>query len=123
MRGPKKECPTHSGCEEREPPVATLYAPLDPLDGGEAEQEAYIPWAALLRRVHHVDMLACPCGGKRRFVSYVTEPEKIREGLEKFGLWSEAPPLAKAREPPQEEPFERRSDADDGDPPPPDFAA
>ena len=62
VRGPKKECPTHSGCEEREPPVATLYAPLDPLDGGEAEQEAYIPWAALLRRVYHVDMLACPCG-------------------------------------------------------------
>ena len=68
-------------------------------------------------------MLACPCGGQRRFVSYVTEPEKIREGLEKLGLWSEAPPLAKARRPPQEELFERRSDADGVYPPPPDFMA
>jgi len=97
VRGPKKECPTHSGYEEREPPVATLYDQLDPLAGGEEERDAYIPWAELLRRVYQVDMLACPCGGKRRFVSYVTEPEKIREGLEKLGLWSEAPPLAKAR--------------------------
>jgi hypothetical protein len=36
---------------------------------------------------------------------------------------SEAPPPAKARRPPQEELFERRSDADGVDPPPPDFAA
>lgn len=53
----------------------------------------------------------------------VRGPEKIREGLEKLGLWSEAPPLAKARRPPQVELFERRSDADGIDPPPPDFAA
>ena len=51
MRGPKKECPTHSVYEEREPPVATLYDQLDPLSEGEAEREAYIPWAELLRRV------------------------------------------------------------------------
>jgi hypothetical protein len=50
-------------------------------------------------------------------------PEKILEGLEKLGLWSKAPPLAKARRPPQEEFFERPSDADGVDPPPPDFAA
>jgi hypothetical protein len=94
-----------------------------PLFGADEEREGYIPWAELLKRVYQVDVLACPCGGKRRFVGHVTEPTMIREGLEKLGLWSEAPKVARARRPPQEELFDRRSDADGVDPPPPELAA
>jgi hypothetical protein len=28
----------------------------------------------------------CPCGGKRKVVRYVTDPEKIREGVERLGV-------------------------------------
>jgi hypothetical protein len=110
----------HPGCAEREE-VSMLPAGLAPLVGGEEPLggEGYIPWAALLEPVDHVDVLACPCGGKRRFVGYVSEPEKTCEGLEALGLWSEAPKGAKASRLPQEEFFERGSDADGVDPPPP----
>ena len=33
-----------------------------------------IDWATLLKRVHDVDSLSCPCGGRLKFVELVTEP-------------------------------------------------
>ena len=103
--------------------LATVPDQIDPLVGAEEPPEAYIPWAELMKRVHKIDVLKCPCGGRRRFVGYVTEPEKIREGLEELGLWSEAPEIAKARRPAQEEFFDRTPDSDGVDPPSPDYAA
>ena len=55
--------------------------------------------------------------------SDVTDPEKIREGLEQLGLSGEAPKIAKARRPEQEEIFDRTPDGDGVDPPSPDYAA
>ena len=55
--------------------------------------------------------------------SDVTDPENIREGLEQLGLSGEAPKIAKARRPAQEEIFDRTPDGDGVDPPSPDYAA
>jgi hypothetical protein len=35
---------------------------------------AQIDWAELLKRVYKVDTLACPCGGRLRFIALITEP-------------------------------------------------
>ena len=34
-------------------------------------------WARLLRRVLEVDPLLCPCGGRLRIVSFITQPDVI----------------------------------------------
>ncbi len=58
-----------------------------------------IDWATLLKRVHDVDALACPCGGRLKFVQLVTEPVIAKEILQGMGLLTEAPPIARARSP------------------------
>jgi hypothetical protein len=63
-----------------------------------------------MKRVHGIDVLKCPCGGTRRVTSYLTDPEKIREGLEQLGLSGEAPKIAEARRPAQEEIIDRTPD-------------
>jgi hypothetical protein len=60
---------------------------------------ARIDWASLLKRVFLEDALACPCGGRRRIVSDVQEPEAVVAILKHLGLLAEAPPLARARDP------------------------
>jgi hypothetical protein len=76
-----------------------------------------------MKRVHGIDVLKCPCGGTRKEIGYVTDPEKTREGLEQLGLRGGAPKIAKARRPAQEEIFDRTPDSDGVDPPSPDDAA
>ena len=58
-----------------------------------------IDWATLLKRVHSVDALACPCGGRLKFVDVITEPTTAREVLQTMGLPTDLPPIAKARSP------------------------
>jgi hypothetical protein len=58
-----------------------------------------IPWAELLKRTHDVDALACPCGGRLRFIAVITDREVARDLLESLGLPSTPPPLARARGP------------------------
>jgi hypothetical protein len=53
----------------------------------------------LAHLVANVDALACPCGGRLRFVQVVTEPETARTVLESMGLPTDPPPVAKARSP------------------------
>jgi hypothetical protein len=57
----------------------------------------YYPWAELLRRTFLVDVLACPCGAKRRVLSLVRDPDEIRRCLAHLGL----PPEPPARAPPR----------------------
>jgi hypothetical protein len=45
------------------------------------------------------DVLACPCGGRRRLVAAIDEPSAIVAILEHLGLPTEAPPVARARSP------------------------
>jgi hypothetical protein len=59
------------------------------------------PWAELLRRVHMVDVLLCRhCGGKRRLLAAIHDPESVRRVLVAMGLSTQVPVLAVARSPP-----------------------
>ena len=124
------DCRLHPGCDPPQERIATIPdEKLDPLFGrqellaAEGPQTAYIGWAHLMKRAWGIDALACRCGGQRKLVRYVTNPEKIREGLASLGLSSTGTQVAKARPSPQAEMFERSPDADGVDPPSPDFVA
>jgi len=56
-----------------------------------------IPWAELLMRVFREDVLACPCGGRRVVLAYLTQPGPVKTILDHLGLPSTGPPLAPAR--------------------------
>ncbi len=58
-----------------------------------------IDWATLLRRVYFADPLACPCGGRLKFVELITESTTAREVLASMGLPTDLPPIARARSP------------------------
>ena len=60
-------------------------------------------WAELLRRVYLVEVLVCPrCGGARRLLAAIHDPDSIRKVLGAMGLSAEVPVLAAPRGPPQE---------------------
>ena len=44
-------------------------------------------------------VLACPCGGRRRVIGDITQPEVITAILTALKLPTEAPPIARARDP------------------------
>jgi hypothetical protein len=58
-----------------------------------------IDWATLLKRTYREDVLACPCGGRRRLLAVVTEPETAQSILKSMGLAADPPPVARARSP------------------------
>ena len=61
------------------------------------------PWAELLRRVFLIQILVCPrCGGPRRLLAAIQDPESIRRVLGSLGLSAEVPELAAARSPPRQ---------------------
>jgi hypothetical protein len=75
-----------------------------PASGGPpastAAPPATIDWASLLKRVFFEDvLLACPCGGRRRILADVEQPEAIVAILRHLRLPTEAPPIARARDP------------------------
>ena len=66
-----------------------------------SERSRRYSWSELLKRVFGIDVLRCPCGGRRELIALITEPEVIRRILSHLGLSAEAPELAPARDPPQ----------------------
>ncbi|WP_437651489.1 hypothetical protein [Sorangium sp. So ce362] len=60
---------------------------------------ARIAWASLLRLVYLEDVLACPCGGRRRLVADISEREAIVAILTHLGILTVPPPIARARDP------------------------
>ena len=58
-------------------------------------------WAELSKHGIGVDVLACPCGGRMRFIEIVLERDKLRPLLDAFGYRKDPLPMAKARAPPQ----------------------
>jgi hypothetical protein len=69
-------------------------------DGALLATSPYIDWATLMRRSFDVDVLACAhCGGRLRLLAVITETESVRRLLAHLGLPSDAPPLARARDP------------------------
>src|SRR6187431_2804624 len=69
------------------------------------EPSTRIDWAELLKRVHDVDALACPCGGRLKFIALILEDDPARAILESLRLPSEPPPIARARSPDWLEPI------------------
>ena len=60
---------------------------------------ARIDWASLLRRIHLVDVLACPCGGRRSVLADINDPSVVTAILAHLGLPTQPPPIARARSP------------------------
>ena len=69
---------------------------------GKVRRRRY-PRAELLRRVFEIDVFACPhCGGVRRLLAAITDPDAIATELRAMGLSCEVAQLAPARAPPGE---------------------
>jgi uncharacterized protein YbaR (Trm112 family) len=59
-----------------------------------------VDWASLLRRSFEVDVLQCPrCRGRLRVLAVLAERERVRRILAHLGAATEAPPMARARDP------------------------
>jgi hypothetical protein len=68
-------------------------------DGVVKSAGSRIEWTQLLRRIYWVDVLACPCGGRRAIVADISDSEVVVALLAHLGLPTEAPPIARARSP------------------------
>ena len=84
------------------PPCAQASLPL------EAEEKSARPpprpridWATLLRHTFGLDVLECPCGGRRRVLAAVTSPSVAEQVLRALGKLPPHPPLATGPPPPQ----------------------
>ena len=60
-----------------------------------------LPWADLLQRVFAEDVLACPCGRRRRVIAFITDTDVARQILSALRLPADIPTFAPARAPPQ----------------------
>jgi hypothetical protein len=70
-----------------------------------------VDWATLLRRSFDVDVLQCPrCHGRLRVIAVVTEREPVRRILACLGLPTDAPRVARARDPTDAAAGEREED-------------
>jgi Putative transposase len=94
-RGEAPACRKESASDPDSNTGALVVAPTSVKSGGPAAlgvggQAAIAPaaesaiagdtrvdWATLLKRVHDVDALACPCGGRLRVIALITEPEVV----------------------------------------------
>ncbi|MCB9871511.1 MAG: transposase [Planctomycetes bacterium] len=87
-------------------PVERLAQRLHQRASGGRRRRHY-PWAELLKRVFAVDVLLCDqCGGRRKVLSFISDPVVIRRILDHLGLDTELPPIAPARAPPARLPLE-----------------
>jgi hypothetical protein len=68
-------------------------------DGVVKQGGSRIEWSPLLRRIYLVDVLACPCGGRRTYVADISDSEVVVAILAHKGLPPFAPPVARARSP------------------------
>ncbi len=84
-------------------PPMLMGSPLAPHDLLPIRQR-YLDWATLLKRVHKVDILACPrCHGRLKLLAAISDPPVVKKILEHLKLPSEPPRPALARPPPQTE--------------------
>jgi hypothetical protein len=59
-----------------------------------------VDWAKLIRRTFAIDVLECSkCRGRLRMISIITQREPVHAILAHLGMPTEAPPLARARDP------------------------
>ncbi len=58
-----------------------------------------IDWATLLKRIHDVNALACPCGGRLRLIALIVDSAVASSILGSLNLPAARPPIARARSP------------------------
>jgi hypothetical protein len=75
----------------------------DPARPGRAPRRPRMLWADLLARAFTVDVLRCPCGGRRRLLTFLTDPIVIERILAHLDLPPRPRPAAHARPPPEPE--------------------
>jgi Putative transposase len=89
-------------------PVSAEGAPgsaggsLSPPNAPPQAPRRYVSWAELLRRVFAIDVLACACGGRLRFVATIEDPPVVHRILRHLGLPTDIPQPAPPRAPPTE---------------------
>jgi len=71
----------------------------------ERRRPERIPWSILLARVFLIDILRCPCGGRRRVLTMVRDPAAIGRILSHLGLPTGFPPRGPPRASPRTLPF------------------
>jgi len=47
----------------------------------EKDETTKLTWAAAFRRAHKIDVLSCPCGGRRRVIAAVRQPKEVERFL------------------------------------------
>ncbi len=60
----------------------------------------YYAWANLLRPTFAIDVLACTCGGRLRFIATIEDPVVVERILRHVGFPTATPEPAPARPPP-----------------------
>jgi hypothetical protein len=77
------------------PPRAELPFPAQPAP------RPRVDWATLLRHSFDLDVLQCPCGGRRRILAAVVSPSVAERVLRQLGRLPPRPQLATGPPPPQ----------------------
>ncbi len=78
------------------PPPAAAASPSPP----RAPARRVWAWADLMRRVFEIDVLACVCGARLRFIATIEDPPVVQRILRHLGLPTDTPVTAPARPPP-----------------------
>ena len=86
-------------CSESAPQCVAAVAPRYAAPAVLREPSTRIDWAELLKRVHDVDALACPCGGRLKFIALILDEDPASAILDSLKLPSAAPIIARARYP------------------------
>jgi hypothetical protein len=97
--------PTQPGDVNRLAPNVIAVKHWDRLLGGLLyTAQPHVDWATLLRRSFSVDVLECPkCHGRLRMIAVITERQAARRILAHLGLPTEPPPIARARDPTEQD--------------------
>jgi hypothetical protein len=82
---------------------APLSSTTAQLTASRSTPGSRLRWAELLRRVFAIDVLACPCGGRRSVIAVVAVPQIAQVVLGALGLPNAPVTFAPARDPTQAE--------------------
>jgi hypothetical protein len=85
------------GYAERDAAVVRQSGTKKPKSKADRIRPQRYCWAELLRRTFLVDVLACPCGARRRVLSLVCDPAQIHRYLSHLGLPTQPPTRAPPR--------------------------